>query len=198
MSNIKRVLYRPSWQKLRVSCLAENNQLGGFNTDVGTQDNLQRLNNYLIDASDVNNVPDYVAQENLRMNITLEQEYACRVWRVLNMLNAVRMGYQGQRKGGSPMDVAVGEFRDAIQPQHQGGLVAQAEDRWNWEVVQAELEDMWISERIWFTRIYSDLNRRRKVATKRRWRAGVDDVTETRTELVHFMAIADEINRHAM
>lgn len=191
---MKSVLYRPSWQKLRVSCLAQNHPQGGFNTNEGTQDNLMRLNNYIGDAA---SLVEGVKQENLRMGFTQEEEYACRIWRVLNLLNAVRMGYHGIGRVGTPGDEAVRKYRDSVQLQHDGGRVVTAENKWNWDVVQTELEELWVVERVWFTRVYNDLNRRRKVATNRRKKVGTNDVDATRPELIKFLTLMEEINRHA-
>lgn len=196
---MKSVLYRPSWQRLRVSCLSKNNALGGFTTTTGTTDNLNRLNNYIEDANPTNpsngiETPAYVTQECVRMKFTLEQEYACRVWRVLNMMNATHMGFSGQGLKGSPMDRAVVEFRDLIQPGYNGNVVDRATTKWDWDVVQFELEELWRNERYWFDAIWDDLYRRQKVATKRRRKEG-DLVTNTRPELIRFVDIMERVNR---
>lgn len=196
------VLYRPSWQKLRVSFLAQNHPNFGFNTEAGTHDNLQRLNNYIQDADPrlhvtPQSIPEYVNVENIRMGLTLEEEYACRVWRALNLLNAVRMGYTGQGKVGTPMDVAVADYRDKLSDLHNGSAVMRAENGWRMEIVQFEFEDMWRRERYWFTRIHQDLKRRSKVATKRRSRTGGPSAEDTRPELIRVVRMLDAINAHA-
>jgi hypothetical protein len=191
----KTVLYRPSWQRLRVSCLGVNHPNGGFTTTEGTQDNLNRLNNYLTDAAVELTIPEYVAQENLRMGFTDDEEFACRVWRILNLLNATRMGYSGQGQKGSPMDVAVEQYRDSIQGLYDGSTVVKATPKWNWDVVQFELEELWRNERFWFTAIYDDLSRRNKVAGKRRERAGGPQVAQTRPELQKFLSLMEAVNR---
>jgi hypothetical protein len=191
---MKNVLYRPSWQKLRVSFLAANHPMQGFNTEQGTDDNLKRLHNYISDAGS-NPAPLYVQQEALRMDFSIEEEYACRVWRGLNLLNATHMGYQGQGKSGWAMDVAVIDYRNSLQEVYDGHVTLRADNKWNWDVVQFELEEMWRTERYWFTKIYDDLDRRRKVATKRRNVAGGPGVEQTRKELLRFLALMEQVNR---
>lgn len=95
----KRVLYDPEWQSLRVSLLARNNRAGGFATLEGTKSNLVRLTAYLEAAES-------------------EQEEINRLWRILNLLNATRMGFSGQKQTGTPKDKAVQTFRDAVQKKY--------------------------------------------------------------------------------
>ena len=194
---MKKVLYRPSWQKLRVSCLAQNHPNGGFNTLEGTTDNLARLNNYIQDTmgSDINAAPQYVQEECARMRFSLQEERACRIWRVLNLLNATRMGYSGQGKRGSEMDRAVEAYRNVVQQWYDGSTVVRVEPKWDWDVVQWELETMWREERYWFTKIWDDLSRRGKVAAKRRVGQSIG-IDKTRPELLKFLGIMETINRH--
>lgn len=200
VTDIRNTLYRPSWQRLRVSCLSVHHHAGGFTTADGTTDNLKRLDNYLLDAhvtqlvSQGREVPQYTVVECERMGIKVPEEYACRVWRVLNLLNATRMGYAGQGLQGSEMDEAVRQYRDMIQPSYDGSLVVKVNEKWNWDVVQFELEEMWRNDRYWFKAIENDLERRVRVSDKRRSRKG--DVTQnTRPELLRFMGLMDAVNR---
>lgn len=183
------VLYRPSWQRLRVSFLSTNHPEGGFTTIAGTNDNLKRLDNYLHDGNP-EHVADWTKAENLRMGFTDEEEYACRIWRALNLLNAVRMGYSGQMKRGSDHDEAVRQYRDSIQPLYNGNVVVIATRDWKWDVVQYELETMWREDRFWFTAIYTDLRARAYRAGRKR------DITSTRGDLLHMIEIMDAVNRH--
>lgn len=91
----KEVLYEPKWQALRVSLLSRNNAEGGFGSIAGTKSNLKRLDAYISAASG--------------------QEKHNRLWRVLNLLNAVRMGFSGQKAAGSDRDDAVVTFRNSVQ-----------------------------------------------------------------------------------
>lgn len=199
---MRSVLYRPSWQKLRVSFLAGNHPNQGFLTVAGTDDNLQRLNNYIQDADPKlhmtpQSIPEYVTQEIARMHETLEGEHAARIWRGLNLLNAVRMGFRGQGKANSPEDTTVGEYRDKLSALHNGHEVMKIENSWNWDVVRFEYEEMRRQERYWFTKIHQDLRRRGKVAHKRRSNAGGATVEDTRPELIRVVQMLDEINAHA-
>ena len=194
---MKSVIYRPSWQKLRVSFLAGNHSMGGFTTEAGTQDNLQRLDNYIADANPETDIAQYVFEECTRMKWVPAEEWAVRVYRGLNLLNATRMGYSGQGLANSPMDMAVRQYRDYIQESYDGSLVVKLDARWDWDVIQFELEELWRRENFWFLKIYADLSRRRKVGGRRREAAvgDVDDVENTRPELLKFLRFMDAINR---
>jgi hypothetical protein len=176
---VNNVLYDVWWQKMRCSCLAAHHQNGGFTTGAGTLDNLQRLNQYLSPESvDLHRPP----------NVSAEEEKACRVWRVLNLLNATRMGYQGMNLGGSEMDQAVQQYRDQLQPQYNGSLVARVDDKWDWNFVQTDLEALWRNERYWFKAIWDDLSRRRKVTNRKR-----EGDLSHRGELVRFLDMMEQV-----
>lgn len=197
----RKVLYRPSWQRLRVSFLSENNPFGGFTSIVGTDDNLRRLNNYIFDAFSKTNemaaAPAYVQAECARMKMALNEEFACRVWRGINLLNATHMGFSGMGLVGSEMDKEVVAYRDVLQSYYSTSDVQRSEANWNWDVVQFELEELWRNERYWFTKIYESLTKRNKTATKRRARTGGPQVDATRPELQKFLAIMEAVNRYA-
>ena len=107
------------------------------------------------------------------------------------------MGYSGQGLANSPMDMAVRQYRDYIQESYDGSLVVKLDARWDWDVIQFELEELWRRENFWFLKIYADLSRRRKVGGRRREAAvgDVDDVENTRPELLKFLRFMDAINR---
>jgi hypothetical protein len=87
----KQILYDVEWQILRTQLLAKNNATGGWASVYGTSCNLKRLNEYL----------------GLRPSLA-------KIWRVLNLLDAVRMGYSGQQRIGSFQDKKVKEERDRL------------------------------------------------------------------------------------
>jgi hypothetical protein len=87
----KQILYDVEWQILRTQLLSKNNYTGGWASTSGASINLERLNNYL------GGNPNLV-----------------KVWRVLNLLDAVRMGYSGQQRIGSPQDKLVKRQRDKL------------------------------------------------------------------------------------
>lgn len=92
LSPQKMALYDVAWQAMRVSFL------GKWNTPEGAADNLARLIKYIEHAH----------------NGTDGDEVLSRLWRGLNLLNAVRMGYSGQGLTGSDMDQSVVRVRNMI------------------------------------------------------------------------------------
>lgn len=88
----KLTLYNVSWQALRVSLL------GKWTSTAGTVANLRDLEVYLAQSP---------AAERLS-----------RLWRVLNALNAVRMGNSGQGAANTERDVLVREFRDKVSVEY--------------------------------------------------------------------------------
>ena len=191
---MKVTLYRPSWQKLRVSCIAKYNPYKGFTTLVGCQDNINRLFNYLNDANTLP-LPEYVKVENERMGLTLYEELACRAYRVHNMLTATHMGFQGIHQGGSDLDRLVVEAREKVKEYISSRDVMSAARKWDWDVFTYEIETMWREEVYWFRAIYADLKRRVETASRRRTQqTGTDDSAETRRELAHVVKIMTAIN----
>lgn len=192
--SLKIVLYRPSWQKLRVSCIAKNNPYSGFTTLVGANDNINRMFNYLNDA---NSTPpaDYVLVENKRMDLTEAEEAACRAYRVHNMLTATHMGLRGINQGGSEIDQTILRAREKLEPYQNSREVMRAADKWDWDVFSYEIETMWREEPRWFRAIYTDLKKRSEQAKRRRTQAvGVDDSGRTRAELNKAVGIMERIN----
>ena len=190
---MKNIIYRPSWQKLRVSFLSSNHPNGGFTTETGTQDNLERLTNYINDAT---TGAQYTVEENTRMGFTMEEEYACRIYRAINLLNATWMGFGGTGTRHTPAGSLVNNYRQGITDLYNGSLAVKADRKWDWDVVQFELEELWRKDIFWFQRVYNDLNRRGKVGARRRREATGDasDVENTRPQLIKFLQIMDTIN----
>lgn len=175
MSGFKKVLYEPAWQKLRVSCLAEYSDIGGFTTREGVEANLSKLLAYINDH-DIDSI-----------------ERAVRIWRVLNLLNAVLMGYSGQGMRNTILNVLVNDCRDFVQKLHNSALVQKAADLWSWEDVARELQVMYDEDLIWFGRIRANLKNRVDVAEERRRRKGKNDVGVTREELLKFVDMMDAL-----
>lgn len=177
----RKVLYDVRWQKMRVSFLGAHHASGGFTTPAGTLDNLQRMNQYLSDPA---------AYEPLDASCNnYDEAYACRVWRCLNLLNATRMGYQGQGKAGSEMDEAVRTYRDRLQDQHNPHVLNRVDARWSWEVIHVDLELLWRNERYWFKAIHDDLKRRKRTTEKKR-----EGDLSHRNELVTFLNLMEQVN----
>ena len=143
----KDVLYDVEWQVLRVSCLKDFHPKGGWIKTEGVKDNLDRLN-------------DYITKSGLTW-----QEYFRRSWRVLNCLNAVREGYSGQGRADDYNDKLVTEFRDFVQKLYRQ-LKGKDYDfgEWDWEEVKSDLIHLFEKGKIWFDRIYKNLNSRRNAS----------------------------------
>jgi hypothetical protein len=111
----KEVLYDVKWQSLRVDLL------GDFRNFEGTKVNVGRLSGYIRSAKD-------------------KIEKGRRIWRVLNLLNAVRMGYHGQKLVGTLQDKYITLFRNSVQEQRE-----KYEDigkEWDWNKVKDDVSNM--------------------------------------------------------
>ena len=150
------VIFRPSWQVMRVSCLVENNPYGGMQNPTGSEDSINRLNNY-INAVWTDDAT--VSTENTRMNLTQQEEFACRVYRVSGFLAATINGLRGQHL---PHLEQVQKYADQLHPLLDPHSVQQVANKWDWDVVRFELEDLWIKERSWFMAVLTDMEERIK------------------------------------
>lgn len=179
MSNLA-VLYDVEWQKLRVSLLAENKEDGGFTTFEGTLDNIEQLGNY--------------CEQVMTDEEGWEDEYLKRLYRCLNLLNAVRMGYSGQGLKGSQQDDFVRRIRDSYSWSYKRfnvdsrlGVLAW---EWDWDKVDQDLAELVTNDRESFDRIYDNLKKRLVTAEKRRGEK--KDVADTRRELVRFIELMED------
>lgn len=91
------VLYETKWQLIRIGCLAVNQQYGGWTSDRGTEENIKVLKDYALSPP---------------VSIH-EKQY--RIYRCLNLCNAVRMGYSGQGVFDSDRSEAVKKFQAELQ-----------------------------------------------------------------------------------
>lgn len=173
--------YRPSWQVLRVSFLKENNPFGGLITPDGAHDAIARMNNYILDAKPSGRIPQYVADEISLMDNTIEQEYAARIYRVINFLTATLNGLAEQDYLQHLVDLK--SYSDSLHSELNLPLVDAMAASWNWDVVQYEMETIWRRERSWFMAILSDMRQR------------VVEKDKTGTYMNQFIAIMTEINR---
>ena len=175
-----RVLYRPSWQKLRISCIQDFNPFRGFQTVDGTTDNLNRLNNYINDASPYKSegAAKYAADEAYSMSVSLETEYNVRIYRVWNFIHSVINGLASLHLQHMPQ---ITSFYDALNMMVNTAPVVEMANNWNWGVVDNELKIMWINERVWFTRIYDDMKQR------------VVEKDQTGADMLHFKSLMDAI-----
>ena len=120
----KQILYDVEWQILRTQLLAKNNARGGWASVFGAFCNLQRLKNYLG-----------------------EKPTLARVWRVLNLLDAVRMGYSGQRRTGSFQDKQVKKERERLSKLYskmvsQDSFEIPSEEETIRDIAKAQEEDL--------------------------------------------------------
>lgn len=169
------VNYRPSWQRLRCSTLREHNPYGGMLTPEGATDAINRMTNYINDASGA--VTDV---ENVRMRLTTEEEHACRVRRVYSFLQATVNGLISQ-PGLNHMQ-QVRAHMVTLQPQMDLALVQKAANKWNWDVVRFELETMWREDRMWYVVIYNDMKER------------LEEKGKTAPSMMHFIGLMNEVN----
>ena len=87
----KIVVYSIPWQLLRVQLLSRYSEKGGFDHVEGVRENIQKLKDYLGSKREIN-----------------------KVWQVLNLLNATRMGFASQGDIGTPKDKLLVKYRDEI------------------------------------------------------------------------------------
>lgn len=172
------VLYRASWQKLRVSMLREYNEYSGFLTPDGALDGINRFNNYIEDANP-SSVAPYVKEECARMASLFSTEYSTRVFRVWNYMHATINGLTSLNL---PHRVTMQQYYDELENKLNQTAVVAMSDHWNWDVVKEEMTTMWIVERVWFTRIYDDFYQR------------IVEKDQTAPDMLKFKSIMDEIN----
>lgn len=146
----KLLLYDTEWQRLRVSCLKEHHAQGGWTTVEGTRDNLKRLDAY-VQAAERGS-----AEEQVRM------------WRVINLLNATRMGYSGQGLQASGMDVRVFEARNYYQQRYIGKEAWDDIDLTTFGARQVKA--LRTLPQYWFSAIYTNLSTRRKLHADSKYR----------------------------
>lgn len=174
------VLYRPSWQKLRVSCIKDYNQFGGFQTADGATDNLNRLTNYLNDAASIGKgAAEYAAQEAFSMGYSISVEWNVRLYRIWNFIGSVINGFANQRL---PHMATIREYYQSVTDIVNTSPVVYASDHWNWKVVEEELKQLWITERVWFQRIYDDMKER------------IVEKDQTTPDMLKFKGLMDAIN----
>lgn len=153
----KQTLYSVSWQALRVSLL------GNWTSAAGAQINIGLLDDYLNSTA-----------------IGDRDEKYSRLWRVLNCLNAVRMGYSGQGLTDSEQDELVRAYRDKVSSlykAHKLGNVRFVID--DDATVRKEWRRLNMSAR---TAIYVNLSRRRELHAN----------SSHRDELSHFLSLIKE------
>lgn len=173
------VLYRPSWQKLRVSTLKEHNPYGGMTTVEGAQDAMSRFDNYINDA--LPGIVQYVDEEIFRMRTSRSLEYDVRIYRVLNFMQATVNGLVSQP--GMTHIANLNAYIQQLNEQVNHSSVVKMSNLWRWPVVKFELEKLWIEERYWFLAIRADMQER------------IIEKDKTNPDMLTFVGLMDEINR---
>lgn len=171
------VLYRASWQKLRVSTLGQHNPYGGMTTVEGADDALYRFQNYI---NDVTIHAPYVVDECRSMQVTFDVEKATRIYRVHNFLTSTVNGLISQPNMIHMEDVK--EYNDSLAEELNLSQVTTMSNNWDWSVVKTELEILWIDERYWFIAIADDMQER------------IVEKDKTNDDMMYFVNIMNGIN----
>lgn len=159
----KDILYDVDWQKLRVSLL------GKFVTPKGMIENLHKLNHYIKTAD-------------------TPQEKFHRLWRVINLLNAVRMGFSGMDLFGTKQDKLLLLQRAAWTQLYKNMQKQGFEHKpLDWYKVKSDLSKLLATDPTAFNNLRRNLVQRTKQGIKK---AGSLDY---RKELVNFLNVMNEI-----
>lgn len=166
MNYLRECLYDVEWQKLRVKCL------GKWQNEKGVGQCMSTL--WLYWSRNEAGKPE-------------------RVWRTLNLLNAVKLGWA--QTGGTPSDKALEmvdngakklsvlhtRYAQGADPEYQMGT------EWDWNKVR---EQLMMSDKFVLKQIQDNL-RRRAAHAKRRFDGDESKVRENRPELVFFLELLD-------
>jgi hypothetical protein len=180
---VRALLYRPSWQVLRVSFLKGNRKDGGWTTGEGTRKNLAEIDAYVHGSG---RFQDQLLIEASTMGWSEQHEMAARLYRTINCLNAVRMGYSGQGLKGSIIDDLVLDVRNKFQSEQTISYHRQltfATQRWDWRIIKKELEWVYSVSRMTFDEVENNLF----------WRMKKAQETANRPELEVFLRLMDEV-----
>jgi hypothetical protein len=156
-------VYEVGWQKLRVSTLAPNRKDGGWGTHIGVQRNLITMAKYL----DGTNDPEEVRR---------------RQYRVLNMYNAVLLGY-GDKFEMADFAMVVRQARDRLQKQMSDRSLG----RHDWQKTYEDLSRLWRNERNTWWSIRRNLTSRTKTSRRRNGGTGF----QHRPELEFFLHLME-------
>ena len=162
MNNLE-IIYDTNWQVIRISLL------GNF-TDLGVYKNIEILKDY-IDTS--NNKNDELT----------------RIWRIINLLNAVRMGISGTKRVNSYCDNVVKSLRNELQVQYkvllsEGAVLL----RLDWEMTENQLKELYEKNILTFDKIFKSLINRKKFTMKK------VGTLSNRNELVRYINVMETIN----
>lgn len=171
----KEVVYDVDWQIMRVDLL------GTWTTEDSTAESIKKMKAYLDEQlAIVQAGGDHYKAE--------WQELARRFFRVINYMNAIRMGLSGQQRSGYAGDVLVQQFRDGLQ------IVAERQQvtrfgygQMDWALMNLKLINLYGADKAKFMKIYNDLTKRKGNAIRRH------DTTKWRPELIRYIDMMHEI-----
>jgi hypothetical protein len=129
--------------------------------------------------------------ERQAMGWSSDQEFSVRLYRVINCLNAVRMGNSGQQQAGSEHDQLVLKARDGyqqVQTVEYHRHLTECAIKWDWRIIDREIRSMQYSD---FERVYDNLQKRVAYATKKK------GSLRTRTELEQFVELMRKVREAA-
>lgn len=174
--------------------LAEYSDFGGFTTEEGTLDNINTMTKYLLETNPFSDFSTNAEafQDQQRMGVTMFEEHQMRVWRVLNLCNAVRMGYSGQGLASSKMDMEIVAFRANATKDYNADNIETVMSRigdiqW-WTVVKTELKAQAKMDPLSFNRTQENLLLRWNNA----YRKAGKNALHTRSELHRYLEAMDE------
>lgn len=161
------LIYNVRWQTIRVS------MLDSWNTTVAVVENIDELRSYLTEVYNSGN----------------DAEYLTRCYRIINYMNAIRMGFSGQGFTGTNVDDLVLNFRIEVQ-KAQADIIAKIEKGFHvepikWEDVEKDLRSLYYDDVNMFKEIKTDLGKRRGAALKRH------NTDKHRPELLMFLDLMD-------
>lgn len=153
MNYLKECLYDLEWQILRVNL--------SFKDYDSTKKSINKLIDYHKNASN-------------------KEEYGIRAWRILNLLNAVRMGFSGQRKFNSEESNLVKKEREQFQYAYRNSFLPKS---WNWDRVKKDIKN---ANKKDLNKVYSNLKIRKEKSEKK-------GTIHCRPELVKFLKFFESV-----
>lgn len=159
MSYAKANLYDIYWQALRASLLTK------FVTEDGMKDNLEKL-----DAYRLKSVPGTYGR-------------FIRLWRIINLLNGVRMGFHGMKLVDTPVDMMLLAFRSNMQKEYQNLKKAYSFKPVDWIKVENDVKSFKRANPVLYKEVFDNLSKRIDFAKLK------TGTLSFRNELVRFVSL---------
>lgn len=160
----KNIIYDVEWQKLRIKIK------GNLSTEEGLVNSIQLLREYL-------------AQRKPSIEEWL------RVKRVLNLLNATRMGFHGQNLQNTKVDDLLVQYREEVRTKYKRNLSLNIHLEWDFARIKKDLVKLYSEDIKVFEAIQKDLQLRADKTMQKR--GSVD----TRPELIKFLSMMKEVSQ---